>query len=207
MTTIIRTLTAFFCMTGLLQAQSGSPGAAEVKIKVLIAYYSAMGHTAAMAKAVDEGARKVPGVESKLETTSKVQCKDLLSADAVIVGSPVYWSNMAAEVKAFYDRWTHECNVLPPTFDMKDKIGAAFVTAGEVSSGKETTLLGMVVAMLGNRMIVVSEGDSLGATATTGEGKSPVAEKDLEQARRLGERVARLALQFKRGKPADSIKN
>lgn len=207
MSTLIRTLAAFLCTTGLIQAQSESSGTAETKIKVLIAYYSVMGHTAAMAKAVDQGARRVPGVESKLETTSKVQCKDLLSADAVIVGSPVYWSNMAAEVKAFFDRWTHDCNVLPPTFDMKDKIGAAFVTGGEMASGKETTLLGMVVAMLGNRMIVVSEGDSLGATATTGEGKEPVSEKELEQARRLGERVARLALQFKRGKAAVAIKN
>jgi NAD(P)H dehydrogenase (quinone) len=107
---------------------------------------------------------------------------------------------MAAEVKAFFDKWTHDCNVLPPAFEMKDKIGAAFVTAGEVASGKEMTLLGMIAAMLGNRMIVLSEGEALGAAATTGEGKEPVSGKDLEQGRRLGERVARIAAQFKRGR-------
>lgn len=41
---------------------------------------------------------------------------------------------------------------------MKDKIGAAFVTGGNVSSGKEVALLTIIAAMLGNRMIVVSEG-------------------------------------------------
>jgi NAD(P)H dehydrogenase (quinone) len=107
---------------------------------------------------------------------------------------------MAGEVKSFFDRWSTECNVLPPAFPMKDKIGAAFVTGGEVSSGKEVALLTIIAALLGNRMIVVSEGQALGATATTGEGKSPLNEKDLEEGRRLGERVAQVALTFKRGK-------
>jgi NAD(P)H dehydrogenase (quinone) len=76
---------------------------------------------------------------------------------------------------------------------MKDKVGAAFATGGGPSSGKETTLLGIIAAMLGNRMVVVSEGEALGAAATTGEGKSPLSEADLEQGRKLGERVARTA--------------
>jgi len=180
------------------------PGPAQTenpRTKILIVYHSVMGHTAALAKAVEEGARRVPGVEVSRMATAEVKCPDLLGSDAVIVGSPVYWSNMSAEVKAFFDRWTHECNVLPPGFEMRDKIGAAFATGGEASSGKEFTLLSILVAMLGNRMIVVSEGDALGATATTGEGKSPVSEKDLEEGRKLGERVARVALQYSRGRP------
>jgi len=54
--------------------------------------------------------------------------------------------------------------------------------------------------MLGNRMIVISEGQALGATATTGDGKLPVTEKELDEARRLGERVAEITLRFKQGK-------
>ena len=173
--------------------------AADRSIRVLVAYHSAMGHTAALAKAVEEGAKRVPGVEVKRLPTSDVKCADLFGTDALIVGSPVYWSNMSAEVKAFLDRWTHDCNILPPAFEMRDKIGAAFVTAGEVSSGKEVTLLTILAAMLGNRMIVVSEGEALGAAATTAEGKAPITEKDIEQGRRLGERVARVTLRFKRG--------
>ncbi len=190
-----------FCCDFALGGPPEEIGAGE-KIRVLVTYHSVMGHTAALARAVEEGAKKVSGAEVKRMPVSGVKCADLYGSDAVIVGSPVYWSNMSAEVKAFLDRWTHECNILPPTFEMKDKVGAAFVTAGEVASGKEFTLLTILAAMLGNRMIVLSEGDSFGASATTGQGKDPVTEKDLEQGRRLGERVAQVAQQFKRGRQA-----
>jgi len=183
-------------------ANAGQDGSKkpETRIHVLIAYHSVMGHTAALAKAVEEGARRVPGVEVKRLPTSEVKCPHLFAADAVVVGSPVYWSNMSAEVKAFLDRWTHECNILPPAFEMRDKIGAAFVTGGEAASGKEVTLITILAAMLSNRMIVVSDGEALGAAATTGEGKNPISAKDVEQGRRLGERVARVAMQFKQAR-------
>ncbi len=170
------------------------------KVKILIVYHSRSGHTAALAKAVAEGARKTQQAEVTVKTVGEVKCAELLATDALVVGSPVYWSNMAGEVKSFFDRWSTECNVLPPAFPMKDKIGAAFVTSGNVSSGKEITLMTIIAAMLGNRMIVVSEGQALGATATTGEGKSPLDEKELEEGRRLGERSAQVALTLKRGK-------
>lgn len=169
------------------------------KIKILIVYHSRGGHTAALAKAVAEGAKKNQQAEVTVKLVGEVKCAELLAADALIVGSPVYWSNMAGEVKSFFDRWSTECNVLPPAFSMKDKIGAAFVTGGNVSSGKEVALLTIIAAMLGNRMIVVSEGQALGAAATTGEGKSPLDEKELEEGRRLGERVAQVAHTLKRG--------
>jgi NAD(P)H dehydrogenase (quinone) len=170
------------------------------KVKILIVYHSLGGHTADMAEAVAEGAKKIPQAEITVKPVAEVKCAELLATDALAVGSPVYWSNMAGEVKSFFDRWSTDCQVLPPAFPMRDKVGAAFVTGGEVSSGKEIALMTIVAAMLGNRMIVVSEGQALGATATTGEGKSPVTEKELNEARRLGERVAHIAATLKRGK-------
>ena len=184
-----------------------SPAGAQTKqagssVKVLVAYYSHTGHTRALANAVAEGARRIEGAGVTVKAVAEVKCPDLLGTDALVVGSPVYWSNMAGEVKTFFDRWTTECGVLPPAFPMKDKIGGAFVTAGDVASGKEITLMTILAAMLGNRMIVLSEGQALGATATTGEGKTPLGEKDLEEGKQLGERVARVALEFKRGRHA-----
>lgn len=172
---------------------------APVPVKVLVAYHSKGGHTAALAKAVEEGARQAGAIVT-LRNVADVKCEELKSTDALIVGSPVYWSNMAGEVKTFFDRFTTECGWIPPTFPMKDKAGAAFVSGGEVSSGKEIALMTILAAMLGNRMVVVSEGQALGATATTGEGKEPLAEKDLVEGRRLGERVALLAQALKRGR-------
>jgi NAD(P)H dehydrogenase (quinone) len=188
-------------LVGSLFLAAASQAHAQMQsTKILIVYYSKTGHTAALAKAVAEGAKKVRAAGVTLKTVTEVKCDELLAADALIVGSPVYWSNMAAEVKSFFDRWSTECKVLPPDFQMKDKVGAAFVTAGGVSSGKEVTLLTILAAMIGNRMIVLSEGEALGAAATTGEGKLPLDNKDLEDGRRLGERVAQVALTLKRGR-------
>ncbi|MGE0128522.1 MAG: flavodoxin family protein [Blastocatellales bacterium] len=185
---------------GMIPAAFAQTNQPVEKVKILVIYHSRGGHTASLAKAVAEGAKKNPQAEVTLKTVAEVKCAELLATDALIVGSPVYWSNMAGEVKSFFDRWSTECNVLPPAFPMKDKIGAAFVTGGNVSSGKEVALLTIIAAMLGNRMIAVSEGQALGAAATTGEGKSPLDEKELEEGRQLGERVAQIAITLKRGR-------
>ncbi len=180
---------------------ASAQGAETESVKILVAYYSKTGHTEALAKAVVEGAKRAGHADVTIKRVAEVKCAELLAADALIVGSPVYWSNMAGEVKNFFDRWTIDCQVMPPAFPMRDKVGAAFVTGGEVSSGKEIALLTILAAMIGNRMIVLSEGQALGATATTGEGKLPLDEKELKEGRDLGERVARVALILKRGRP------
>ena len=84
-------------------------------------------------------------------------------------------------------------------FSVKNKIGAAFATGGQVSSGKEVTMLTILAAMLGNQMIVVSGGGAFGASATT-EGDSPgIDNKESADAKALGRRVAEVAVQFKAG--------
>lgn len=185
-------------VNSVVAAQSSQ--VATGKVKILIVYHSRGGHTEAMAKSVAEGAKKNPLSEVTIKNVAEVKCAELLATDALVVGSPVYWSNMAGEVKTFFDRFSTDCGILPPAFQMRDKIGAAFVTGGETSSGKEIALMTIVAAMLGNRMIVVSEGQALGAAATTGDGKLPVTEKELNEARRLGERVTQTTIAIKRGK-------
>jgi NAD(P)H dehydrogenase (quinone) len=151
-----------------------------------------------MAEAVVDGVKSVSGAEALLKRVGKVTADDLFSADAVVLGSPVYWSNMSGEVKTFIDNWQFKFGVFPE-FKMKNKIGAAFATGGQVSSGKEVTMLTILAAMLGNQMIVVSGGGAFGASATT-EGDSPgIDNKELADAKTLGRRVAEVAVQFKAG--------
>ena len=167
-------------------------------VKVLVAYHSLSGNTERMAEAVVEGVKSVPGTKVLLKRVGKVTADDLFSADAVVVGSPVYWSNMSGEVKTFFDNWQFKFGVFPE-FKMKDKIGAAFATGGQVSSGKEVTMLTILAAMLGNQMIVVSGGGAFGASATT-EGDSPgIDNKELADAKELGRRVAEVAVLMQRG--------
>ena len=171
---------------------------AAPSVKVLVTYHSLSGNTERMAEAVVDGVKSVSGAEAILKRVGKVTADDLFSADAVVVGSPVYWSNMSGEVKTFFDNWQFKFGVFPD-FKMKNKIGAAFATGGQVSSGKEVTMLTILAVMLGNQMIVVSGGGAFGASATT-EGDSPgIDKKELADAKALGRRVAEVAMQFKAG--------
>ncbi|MDE3019980.1 MAG: NAD(P)H-dependent oxidoreductase [Nitrospirota bacterium] len=167
-------------------------------VRVLVAYYSMTGHTEKMAQGVAKGAREVAGAMVSLKRVEEVTADDLFESDAVIVGSPVYWSNMAGPVKTFFDNWQLKFGVFPE-FKMRNKVGAAFATGGQVSAGKEVTMLTMLAAMLGNQMIVVSGGGAFGASATT-EGNSPgIDEQELAGARALGQRVAEVAAIMKKG--------
>jgi NAD(P)H dehydrogenase (quinone) len=154
------------------------------------------GQTEKMAQGVLEGAKGVPGTKVLLKRVGQVTADELFSADALVVGSPVYWSNMAGEVKTFFDNWQFKFGVFPE-WKMRNKVGAAFATGGQISSGKELTMLTILAAMLGNQMIVVSGGGAFGASATT-EGDSPgIDEKEWASAKELGQRVAEVTWMMK----------
>jgi len=175
---------------------------AQERPSVLIAYYSQTGHTRAMAEAVARGARSVKTVNVKLLTVTEATTEDLLKADAVIVGSPVYNANVAPEVASFMNRWPFDGS------SMRDKIGAAFVSSGGISAGEELTQLNILHSMMIFGMIVVGGEDwrsAFGASAITGEkpfdqmakGKD-VAEEFEKKGEALGKRVAELAVKWNR---------
>jgi len=163
--------------------------------KILVVYYSQGGHTKAMAEAVSRGASSaVVTVKTVIEATTA----DVLSADAVIVGSPVYNANTAPQVQEFINRWPFEGSPL------KDKIGAAFVTGGGISAGEELVQLNILHSMLIFGMIVVGGPEwtgAFGASAVTGEtpfDSKTVDEKFIRKAEALGQRVAEVVSKIKR---------
>lgn len=181
-----------FCSATFCVNSASADEAVPVSVKILVAYHSLSGNTERMAEAVVDGAKSVSGTVIVMKRVGQVTADDLFSSDAVIVGSPVYWSNMSGEVKTFFDNWQFKFGVFPD-FKMKNKVGAAFATGGQISSGKEVTMLTILAAMLGNQMIIVSGGGAFGASATT-EGDSPgIDNKELADARALGQRVAEVA--------------
>jgi NAD(P)H dehydrogenase (quinone) len=174
---------------------------AQPKPTVLIAYYSQDGHTKLMAEAVAKGARSVGTVAVKLMTVGDVKKEDLLTADAVIVGSPVHNANAAPEVVKFIDTWPFEG---APMFN---KIGAAFVTAGGISAGEELTQMNILHSMLVFGMVVVGGGEwesAFGASAITGEEPFAPTQKSAvigdqfqKKGEGLGKRVAELAVRWR----------
>ena len=181
----------------LVLSNSPSQAADPQPVTVLVTYHSATGNTEKMAQGVAEGAKAVSGTLVVLKRVGDVTENDLVSADAVIVGSPVYFGNMSGEVKTFFDNWSKFG--LFRDRKMRNKVGGAFATGASVSSGKEVTMLTIFAAMFSNQMIVVSGGGGFGASASTGTDSPGIDEKELAEARDLGKRVAEVAGLVKRG--------
>ena len=164
---------------------------------ILITYYSKTAHTQSLAEEVAKGASSIPGVQVILKRIDQTTTKDLLDADAIIVGSPVYNANLAPELVQFMSTWPFEGNPL------KDKIGAAFVTAGGISAGEELAQVNILHSMLVFGMVVVG-GDNwtsaFGASAITNEGVFKTEKLDaifLQKGFSLGKRVATIAKKMK----------
>ncbi len=172
----------------------------EKQSTVLIAYYSSQGHTRAMAQAVARGASAISGVAVRVKEVADVAEKDLLEADAIIVGSPVYNANVAPQVQEFINRWPFRGS------PMRDKIGGAFVTGGGISAGEELVQLNILHSMLVFGMIVVGGPDwtsAFGASAVVEEAPFKRTEGQavdslfLAKGEALGKRIASLATQLK----------
>ena len=170
----------------------------QVKTKnILITYYSKTANTQSLAEEVAKGAQCIPGVQVVLKSINETTTKDLLDADAIIIGSPVYNANLAPEMVKFMSEWPFEGNPL------KDKIGAAFVTAGGMSAGEELAQVNILHTMLIFGMIVVGGDEwtsAFGASAITNESIFKTEKLDkmfLQKGFSLGQRVAMIAKKMK----------
>lgn len=177
------------------------PDPADVHLKpmVLIVYHSETGNTEKLALSVKNGAENVEGVSVVLKSTAEVTESDLLAADAIIVGSPVYNANVSPDISAFIASWPFEGEPL------KNKIGAAFVTAGGISAGEEIVQMNILQSMLVFGMIVVGGPEwtqPFGASAIISEKPFGGVDEEgiypsfLQKGEALGRRVAEITIQF-----------
>jgi len=174
---------------------------AQDSTNILIVYYSQQGHTEKMARAVESGAKSVDLTRVKLLAVGDAKNADVLWADAIILGSPVYSANVAPPIQSFINRWPFQGAPL------KDKIGAAFVTAGGISAGEELVQLNLLKSMLIFGMIIVGGPDwnqAFGASAVVEEKPfkqekaGEVSEQFLQKGEKLGRRVAEITRRWNR---------
>jgi len=190
-----------FLVPALAAALAQAAPAAE-HTRILIAYHSETGNTEKLAQAVQRGAAAVAGVEATLRKVAAVKPEEIVAADGIVVGTPVHWSNLSAETKRFLDRagdalWKAKTSG-------EGRTAGAFCTGGAPAMGKDMARLSILSAFLIMRYVVIggveAEGyGTLGPEATTGGPKPGVDEKALEEARRFGERFARLTRQLRAG--------
>jgi len=155
--------------------------------KILIVYDSKSGNTETMALAVAKGTEQAGDLEVTVKKAEETKNSDLLAADGIIMGSPTYFGQMSAKLKAVIDESVKVHK------ELTGKVGGAFTSSGGTASGAETTLLSIVQAMLIHGMIVQGRADDKHyGVAVTGAPKK----RDLAECEKLGKRVVALVLKL-----------
>ena len=197
--------------------------------KVLVLYYSSYGHIETMAGAVAEGARsagaevhikRVPELTPrdvaekshfKLDQAAPVATVDELPEyDAIIVGTPTRFGNMAAQMKNFLD----QTGALWFGGKLIGKVGSVFTSTATQHGGQESTILSTHTVLLHHGMVIVglpysfqgqmslsevTGGSPYGAsTISAGDGSRQPSENELAGARFQGQHVAQIAAKLAR---------
>ncbi len=158
-------------------------------VTILIVYDSETGNTEKMARAVADGVKEVKGATAVLKRAVDTTNEDLLHAEAIIAGSPVYYGLMSAALKHVFDTSVKIHGKLD------GKVGGAFASSGGVATGAETTILSILEAMLVHGMIV--QGNAQGALQHYGAAaKGAPDEKGKQSCKQLGTRLANLVLKL-----------
>jgi len=164
-------------------------------VTVLLLFDSRGGLTQHLADAIAEGVREVDGVELSYRSIDEAEQRELLTCDALIVGSP-NWSGITGKLKEWFDY----SGDLWESNELAGKPAAAFTAGWSRSGGIEATLLQLMHLLLAHGMIFVglpwsermrTSGSYYGATA-----HGDVTDDDRAQARALGRRVAELTLRL-----------
>ena len=150
--------------------------------KAIVVYYSRSGNTKKMAEII-AAAMNDAGLSTECKSVDKVKADDLLKYDAIVIGSPTYYGHMAGPIKQLFDEAVSFHGKLD------GKVGAAFSSAANIGGGNETTIMGIIEAMLIAGMIVHGDpqGDHYGPVSIGAPDQ-----RVEKQCRRLGKRIVEL---------------
>ncbi|MEM6935649.1 MAG: NAD(P)H:quinone oxidoreductase [Pseudomonadota bacterium] len=186
--------------------------------EVLVLYYSRHGNTATMARQLARGVeqtdatarvRAIPPLDGSVESSGPpaATLEDLLECQALALGSPTRFGNMAAPVKAFLDttgsQWLSGSHVGKPA--------AVFTSTGSLHGGQESTLLSMMLPLMHHGMLLLgipysepellktqSGGTPYGASHVAGpDSDQPLTADEKSLCRALGRRLAETALKLR----------
>jgi NAD(P)H dehydrogenase (quinone) len=150
--------------------------------KGLVVYYSKSGNTKKMAEIISNSMND-NGLPTDCKSVDKTKVDDLLAADAIVIGSPTYYGQMAAPIMQLFT------DTVVKHGRLAEKIGAAFSSSANIGGGNETTILGILEAMLIHGMILQGDpqGDHYGPVSINSPDDRVIA-----QCKRLGQKIAEL---------------
>lgn len=151
-------------------------------MKVLIVYDSRSGNTEKMAHAVSEGVSE-EGLDVEVKRVDEASVDELPGVDGLILGSPVYYGLPTAKIKEFID------DSVKYHGKLDGKVGGAFASSGGTHTGAETTVIALNEALFIHGMVIQgTSGSNHYGAASVGAPD----DKDVENCRKLGSRVASL---------------
>jgi len=150
--------------------------------KGIVIYYSRTGNTKEMAQIIAKAMNEAD-LPTECKSVGDVKAEDVFSYDAIVIGSPTYYGQMATPIKQLID------DLVGRHGQLDGKVGAAFTSAANIGGGNETTIMGIIEAMLISGMAVQGDpnGDHYGPVSI---GKPDQRVK--QQCRRRGQRIAEL---------------
>ncbi len=140
-------------------------------------YYSRGGRTAALAEAVAKGVESVEGSSASVKRVDYATVEDLITCNAVVFGSPNYFSYMAGLMKDYFDR------ALGIRSKVTGKPAAAFTSGGGSSDAALQSLEKMIASF---RLEKKAEG-----IVSVGEPDKA----DLDKCKAMGATLAKAALE------------
>ncbi|MED5503880.1 MAG: NAD(P)H:quinone oxidoreductase [Pseudomonadota bacterium] len=184
--------------------------------QILILYFSRHGSTKQLERQIARGVESTPHCEAILRTVEElsphshtpsdpiVTLDELKQCDGLAFGSPVWFGNMAAPLKHFWDQTTP----LWVNGDLIDKPACVFTSSSSMHGGQETTLQSMMTPLLHHGMMVLGIPYSEPELHTTKSGGTPygassvghepsLTAEEIRLAQQLGKRLATAAQKLK----------
>ncbi len=176
-------------------------------VQLLVLYYSRHGTTRLLANQIARGIESVTGCEAVLRTVAELEpnshsnhaqdatasLSDLKQCDGLALGSPVWFGNMSAAMKHFWD----QTSPLWVSGDLIDKPACVFTSASTPHGGQESTIQSMTLPLFHHGMLVMGLPYSEPNLHTSIEGCSPYGVSTIDTPQ-LAAGVAQLA--FSQGK-------
>ncbi len=147
--------------------------------KALVLYYSGSGNTKKMAEAIAEG-MKSSSVEVTVKDVGNFDVSLLPNYDAIVVGSPTYFSNMTWQVKKMVDESIVHYN----GGKLKGKAAGIFTSAGSRENGRDCLKMIEIAFGYHHGMKVVK-----GILRVDGESSKEVEKRCLEYGKKLVEEI------------------
>ena len=154
--------------------------------KGIVVYYSRSGNTKEMAEIIAK-AMNDAGLGTECKSVEDVSAEELPGYDAIVIGSPTYYGQMAGPIKTMIDDLVGRHGALDGI------VGGAFSSAANIGGGNETTIIGILEALLIAGCIVQGdpEGDHYGPVSISKPDR-----RVQQQCARRGKRIAELAMKL-----------